>query len=145
MCALLERLPKRILAIDDDIDLLMLLERSLNKEGYAVETAASLAEAEEILPQYLPHLVLLDINVNGEDGRQLCWKLKNTTTEPLAKVIIMSGYDYNTGRAVLFGADDFITKPFHTEYLLHRIDLLFAPQITAAVNPPFIDAIGDSD
>lgn len=129
MCALFERLPKRILIVDDDIDLLMLLERSLDKEGYAVETAASLTEAEEILPQLLPHLVLLDINVNGEDGRKLCWKLKNTSPTPSAKVIVMSGYDYNTGRAVLFGADDFITKPLHTEYLLHRVDLLLMPSI----------------
>jgi DNA-binding response OmpR family regulator len=134
MCASFERLPKRILIIDDDIDLLMLLERCLDREGYAVETAASLAEAEDILPQFLPHLVLLDINVNGEDGRQLCWKLKNTATVPAAKVIIISGYDYNTGRAVLFGADDFITKPLHTEYLLHRVDLFLEPSINAADN-----------
>ena len=140
MCALLERLPKRILIIDDDIDLLMLLERCLDREGYAIETAASLAEAEEILPQFLPHLVLLDINVNGEDGRQLCWKLKNATAEPPTKVIIISGYDYNTGRAVLFGADDFITKPLHTEYLLHRVSLLLEPQINAADNS-FLDRI----
>lgn len=124
MCALFERLPKRILIVDDDIDLLMLLERCLDREGYAVETAASLTEAEEILPQFFPHLVLLDINVNGEDGRKLCWKLKNATATPFSKVIVMSGYDCNTGRAVLFGADDFITKPLHSEYLLHRMDLL---------------------
>ena len=106
MCALFGRLPKRILIIDDDIDLLMLLERCLDKEGYAVETAASLAEAEEVLPQFLPHLVLLDINVNGEDGRKLCWKLKNANEESAVKVIIFSGYDYSSGRAMLFGADD---------------------------------------
>ncbi len=129
MCALFDRLPKRILIVDDDIDLLMLLERCLDKEGYAVETAASLAEAEEILPQFFPHLVVLDINVNGEDGRKLCWKLKNTGPTPSSKVIVMSGYDYNTGRAVLFGADDFITKPLHTEYLLHRVELLLEPSI----------------
>jgi DNA-binding response OmpR family regulator len=134
MCALFERLPKRILIIDDDIDLLMLLERCLDSEGYAIETAASLAEAEEILPQFLPHLVLLDINVNGEDGRQLCWKLKNSVTKPSSKVIIISGYDCNTGRAVLFGADDFITKPLHTEFLLHRVDRLLEEQTDAANN-----------
>jgi DNA-binding response OmpR family regulator len=132
MCALFERLPNRILIIDDDIDLLMLLERCLDRNGYAIETAASLAEAEEILPQFSPNLVLLDINVNGEDGRQLCWKLKNSGESPAVKVIIMSGYDYNTGRAVLFGADDFITKPLHTEYLLHRVNLLLEPQGNAA-------------
>jgi DNA-binding response OmpR family regulator len=128
MCALFGRLPKRILIIDDDIDLLMLLERCLDKEGYAVETAASLAEAEEVLPQFLPHLVLLDINVNGEDGRKLCWKLKNANEESAVKVIIISGYDYSTGRAMLFGADDLLPKPLHTDYLLHKVEAALEPQ-----------------
>ena len=141
MCALFERLPKRILIIDDDIDLLMLLERRLDQQGYAIETAASLAEAEEILPEFLPHLVLLDINVNGEDGRQLCFKLKNASTQPPVKVIIMSGYDYSTGRALLFGADDMLPKPFHMEYLLHRVDQLLNGQINAG-NP--FSGISDS-
>src|SRR6476620_12304493 len=122
MCAEYRRLPKRILIIDDDLDLLMLLERQLDKQGYAVETAASLPEAEEILPQFLPDLVLLDININGEDGRQLCWKLKNSDDYPHSIVIIISGYDYSTGRAFLFGADDMLPKPFHMEYLLHRVN-----------------------
>jgi DNA-binding response OmpR family regulator len=121
MCAEFRRLPKRILIIDDDLDLLMLLERQLDKQGYAVETAASLPEAEDILPQFLPDLVLLDININGEDGRQLCWKLKKSDDYPRSKVILISGYDYSTGRALLFGADDLLVKPFHMEYLLHRV------------------------
>ena len=119
MCAY--RVSKRILIIDDDLDLLMLLERRLQKEGYAIETAASLSEAEEVIDYFSPHLVLLDINVNGEDGRKLCWKLKKEDNKEV-KVVIMSGYDYDTGRAVLFGADDLLQKPLHAEYLLHRVD-----------------------
>jgi len=130
MCAVFGRLPKRILIVDDDIDLLMLLERSLDREGYAVETAASLPEAEEILPQFCPNLVLLDINIKGEDGRQLCWKLKNATTKSSVKVMLMSGYDFSTGRALLFGADELVPKPLHTAYLLHRIETLLEPKVT---------------
>lgn len=115
---------KRILVVDDDVDLLMLLERLLTKEGFIVETAASLAEAEDVYNYFTPHLVLLDINVKGEDGRKLCWQFKNARTD--VKVIIMSGYDHSLGRAVLFGADDLIPKPINTEYLLHRIENLLA-------------------
>ena len=121
MCATKEKHPKRILIIDDDIDLLMLLERSLVKEGYSVEAAASLPEAEEVIYAFQPHLVLLDINVNGEDGRQLCWKLKKQMGEKAIKVIIISGYDYSAGRAVLFGADDLLAKPFQFDYLSNCI------------------------
>jgi DNA-binding response OmpR family regulator len=122
MCALYKEIPNRILVIDDDVDLLMLLERRLEREGYHVETAASLPEAEEILSSFKPHLVLLDINVKGEDGRKLCWKLKMAENNSV-KVIIMSGYDYSRGRAALFGADDLLPKPLNIEYLLHCLSL----------------------
>ena len=113
-----EKHQKRILIIDDDIDLLMLLERRLVKEGYKIEAAASLPEAEDVLPAFKPNLVLLDINVNGEVGRQLCWKLKKENSGRDIKVIIISGYDYSAGRAVLFGADDLLPKPLHIDYML---------------------------
>ena len=116
-----EKRPKRILIIDDDLDLLMLLERRLLREGYDIETAASLPEAEEIIPYFTPQLVLLDINVKGEDGRKLCWKLKKTKNAKPLTVLIMSGYDHSTGRAVLFGADGLLPKPLNTDFLLHQV------------------------
>ena len=113
---------KRILVVDDDVDLLMLIERLLNKQGFIVETAANLTGAEDIFSYFGPQLVLLDINVNGEDGRKLCWQLKNNGTG--VKVIIMSGYDFSVGRAMLFGADELIPKPINTEFLILRIESL---------------------
>ena len=112
----------RILVVDDDIDLLMLLERRLVQAGYEVETAASLQEAEELAVFFDPHLVLLDININGQDGRQLCWKLKHAPGTR-TKVLLLSGYDCSISRASLFGADGIIAKPVPTEYLLHCIGL----------------------
>jgi DNA-binding response OmpR family regulator len=126
MCAAYET-TKRILVIDDDIDLLMLLERRLKQDEYEVDTAVSLTEAEELIPSFLPHLVLLDINVNGEDGRKLCYKMKQIYGDSI-KVIIMTGYDYNQVMPVLFGADDLLSKPLHTEFLLHRISLHLLPK-----------------
>ena len=116
------RIAGRILVIDDDIDLLMLLERSLQKNNYIVETAASLAEGRELLNQFYPDLILLDINLKGEDGRQLCWSIKNSSSKFCPKVIMMSGYDYKSSVASLFGADEFIAKPIITDYLLYRIE-----------------------
>ncbi len=127
-------LQKRVLIIDDDVDLLMLLERRLLKEGYDIETAASLPQAEEIIESFTPHLVLLDINVNGQDGRRLCWKLKKTDDHHNVKVMMMSGYDYNAGRAALFGADEMLSKPLHTDYLLHRMDAHLYPQSSTLNN-----------
>ena len=124
MCVLKEEVSKRILIVDDDVDLVMLLERQLKMEGYETETALSLSEAEQLVVYFDPHLVLLDINVRGEDGRQLCWKLKHQPVYRVAKVLIISGFDYSFSRAILFGADDILPKPFETEYLLDRISEL---------------------
>ena len=129
MCVLKEEASKRILIVDDDVDLVMLLERQLKMEGYETETALSLTEAEQLVVHFDPHLVLLDINVRGEDGRQLCWKLKHQPVYRVAKVLIISGFDYSFSRAILFGADDILPKPFETEYLLDRISELTADPI----------------
>jgi len=115
---------KRILLVDDDIDLLMLLERKLQKSGYIIESAASMPEAEYVLSLFKPHIVILDINVAGDDGRQLCWKIKNTPDFQHTKVILMSGYNYPINRQTLFGADDYLAKPFQSEYLLQKVTTL---------------------
>jgi DNA-binding response OmpR family regulator len=130
---------KRILLVDDDIDLLMLLERKLQKSGYIIESAASMPEAEYVLSLFKPHIVILDINVAGDDGRQLCWKIKNTGDNRQAKVILMSGYNYPINRQLLFGADDYLAKPFQGEYLLNKIETLLNDETAIApaiVLPP---------
>lgn len=125
----------RILVVDDDIDLLMLLERTLQKHGYKVESAVSLAEAEYITAQFKPDLVLLDINLSGDDGRQLCWKIKHPTDGRQTKVILMSALFYPTSRTLLFGADDFIAKPFVTEFLLQKINAQLQEEPVTAMAP----------
>lgn len=122
-----EEVLKRILIVDDDIDLLMLLERRLQKAGYEIETAISLPEAEELIIYFEPHLILLDINVNGFDGRHLSWKVKNRLN-PQTKIIIISGFDYSPRRAALFGADEILPKPLNTDTLLQKIDHLISQQ-----------------
>ena len=131
MNAVCEQDVHRILVVDDDIDLLMLLERRLVQAGYKVETAASLLEAEELSVFFEPHLVLLDININGQDGRKLCWQLKHAPGTQ-TKVLLLSGYDCSISRAALFGADGIIAKPVPTEYLLHCIRQQLAP---ASIHP----------
>jgi DNA-binding response OmpR family regulator len=118
----------RVLVVDDDIDLLMLMERKLQQYGYVVESAVSLAEAEYVDSIFKPHLVLIDINVGGEDGRQLCWKIKHTAESRKTKVILMSGMYYPTSRVMLFGADDFVAKPYPPEFVQQKIAAVLAQQ-----------------
>jgi len=117
----------RVLVVDDDIDLLMLMERKLQQNGYIVESAVSLSEAEYVLSLFKPDLVLIDINVGGEDGRQLCWKIKHNTQATKPKVMLMSGLYYPLNKVMLFGADDFIAKPFPPEFVQQKIVSAFLP------------------
>lgn len=125
--------PLRILVVDDDIDLLMLMERILTKAGYNVESAASLPEAEYVQSMFHPHLVLIDINIAGCDGRQLCWKIKHDATQADTKVVLMSGTSYPTSKVLLFGADDFIAKPFQSEYVLQKTEDLLSHTVQEPV------------
>lgn len=127
---------KRILLVDDDIDLLMLLERKLQRSGYLIESAASLPEAEYVLSLFKPDLVLLDINIAGDDGRQLCWKIKHSEQNSKAKVILMSGFNYTISGPLSFGADDFVAKPFHADYLLNKVEQLLEDQ--PVLSPVFV-------
>jgi DNA-binding response OmpR family regulator len=125
----------RVLVVDDDIDLLMLMERKLQQNGFVVESAVSLAEADYILSLFKPDLVLIDINVSGEDGRQLCWKIKHAPETSHTKVILMSALYYPTGRVLLFGADDFVAKPFPPEFVQQKIAALFQEKAMTALQP----------
>jgi DNA-binding response OmpR family regulator len=120
--------PVRILVVDDDIDLLMLLERKLQQQGYKVESAVSLSEAEYVFSLFKPDLVLIDINVSGDDGRQLCWKIKHARENQATKVILMSAMCCPTNRTLLFGADEFIAKPFMSEFLLQKVSAQLQPE-----------------
>lgn len=115
----------RILVVDDDIDLLMLMERKLLQSGYIVESAVSLSEADYVLSLFKPDLMLIDINVGGEDGRQLCWKIKHTAQTSTTKVVLMSGLYYPSSKVMLFGADEFIAKPFPPEFVQNKIASMF--------------------
>lgn len=117
----MENLQSKILIIDDDVDLLMLLERRLNKEGYWVESAVSLSEGRDILHHWKPELVLLDININGEDGRCLAWELKSDPHFAQTPVILISGFDTSHRRAALFHADTVLPKPLDSGLLIDTL------------------------
>lgn len=125
----------KILVVDDDIDLLMLMERKLQQHGFVVESAVSLSEAEYVLSLFKPELVIIDINVNGEDGRQLCWKIKHGPDADRTKVMLMSGYCCPSSRVMRFDADDFIAKPFPPEFVQQKIAALFPQPAVVVMNP----------
>lgn len=113
----------RILVVDDDHRVRDVLTRFLEREGYAVIPATSGEEALEHVRAQPPDLVLLDVQLPGIDGYQVCHLLKENPATALIPVTILTGMQDAEARmrGIESGADDFLTKPFEYTLLRARI------------------------
>jgi DNA-binding response OmpR family regulator len=109
----------RILIVDDNADLTNIVSLILTSEGFLVKVCHSLSGCIGLINDWNPHILLLDVNVNGEDGRELCRKLKSVDEQNELKILLMSG-DENTLEQG-FGADGRIAKPFDSGLLIKNI------------------------
>lgn len=112
---------KKILLIDDDPDVRTVLQRTLQQQGYVVDTASRKKEAWEKLTACRPSLVLLDVLLSGDDGRELCREIKASPATKDIPVIMFSGHPSAGVQFQTWGADDFIAKPLHTATLLEKL------------------------
>lgn len=111
-----------ILVVDDNVDFLKITGLILKTQGYFAQTASNILEAAILLEQFHPDLMILDINLNGEDGREFCESLKTRSGNDQMKVIMISGYEENLGSVAWAGAHDFLLKPFEMDELISKID-----------------------
>ena len=111
---------KQILVADDDPAICDALKIMLEDEGYVVETLLS-GQPLYDLRDDLPDLIILDISMSGQDGRDICRYLKqNKRTENVLIIMISAGG--NIGRSAReAGADDYISKPFGMYDLLEKV------------------------
>ena len=108
----------KILIVDDDPLNLEILEEILS-EKYLVRTVESGEEAINVLPEFNPDLLLLDIMMHGIDGYEVCRRIRANQRYRLLKIILVSGKSMLDERLEGYeaGADDYITKPFVDEEL----------------------------
>ena len=106
-----------ILIVDDDADLSAIAARYLESEGFAVERAASAEEAYDLLAARPFDLVLLDINLPGDDGLAACAALRRASDVP---IVFASARTSETDRIVGLdtGGDDYLPKPYSLRELL---------------------------
>lgn len=110
----------KVLVIDDNIDLTSIVSMILVAEGFSVKACNTLEEGFFHLKDWKPQVVLLDVNIDGEDGRLLCQKIKSDTKE-VVRIILMSGDESTLDDVSSYGADDSIAKPFESATLLQKI------------------------
>ncbi len=114
---------KNILIIDDDTDLSFIMAEMLENYGYTVTCAFDSETAFELLAISAYHLVLLDINLPGSTGFELCKELRSVSTVP---VIFASARTNESDRVTGFdiGGDDYLPKPYSMKELLSRVNAL---------------------
>ena len=110
----------RVLVVEDDKEIRALVKSSLEVEGFEVLTAVSLAEAQRIIANAKPELIILDLGLPDGDGAELVLSVRKEQNLP---IIIISARDQEAQKIRLLdaGADDYLSKPFGVQELLARI------------------------
>ena len=117
---MIENKPRRILVVDDDATLLVVLSEQLRDDGYEVATARDGLEALRRLEGGWPDLILLDLTMPRIDGVALARQIKAQVDLP---IIVLSAIDTADSKARLLDevAEDYVSKPYHYPELRARI------------------------
>jgi class 3 adenylate cyclase/CheY-like chemotaxis protein len=114
--------PARILVVDDMPANVRLLEAVLEAAGYSVLSASSGPEALERVADELPDLVLLDVQMAGMNGYEVCRRIREREETALLPIVMVTSHDSEARiDGIRAGADDFVTKPFDQQELLLRV------------------------
>ncbi|HKG08304.1 MAG TPA: response regulator [Pedobacter sp.] len=109
----------KILAVDDDRDIVEVIKIILEDEGYEVSTLTSGIDVLKVIALIRPDLILLDVMLGGIDGRDICRQIKNHDLFKAIPVIMISA-SHNLQSLLEFpgSPDDFIAKPFDIDRLV---------------------------
>src|SRR5882762_4427660 len=111
---------KRILVVDDDQHITLVLRSGLTKHGYDVRVAAEGQSALELFQLWTPDLVVTDLSMPNMDGLEVCRRLRAISGVPII-VLSVKGDESVKIEALDAGADDYVTKPFGMGEFLARI------------------------
>jgi len=111
----------KILVVDDDLDILVVMEILLSMKGYEVEVTAKWENTFDKIETFKPDLILLDVLISGNDGRVLCKQLKSDPVKKSIPIIMFSAHPSAAATIKEYGANDFIAKPFDVNDLLAKI------------------------
>jgi DNA-binding response OmpR family regulator len=113
----------RVLIVEDDAALALVLRENLVFEGFDAECAASGGAAINKAREFNPDLIILDINLPDTSGFDLCGVLRHNGRTPVI-MLTARGQKSDKLRGLHLGADDYVTKPFDLEELLARVHVV---------------------
>jgi len=113
----------KLLLVDDDADLRAVTSFALQQAGFLVVGASSVPTAVAAFEHEHPDLVLLDINLPGGSGFDVCSAIRRVSRAPIM-MLTVRGEEEDLVRALELGADDYLTKPFSPRTLIARVRAL---------------------
>ena len=120
----LESGKRKILLVDDDIDLVDITNKALQEDGrFEVRVASNGFDAGMMVKEYRPDLIILDVMLPDINGKEVCHRVRADPTMEEVRIICISGMieDDKISELKLAGADDFIHKPFDVDILIERM------------------------
>jgi DNA-binding response OmpR family regulator len=115
-------MPKRILIVEDDYDILCLFTDALNEEGYQVVGFNYTASVLDCILEHQPDLVMLDFLLPGVNGGELCREIKTNEATAHLPVILLSALPRLPETFGDYGCDKFLAKPFDIDVLMHTVE-----------------------
>jgi DNA-binding NtrC family response regulator len=108
---------RRVLIVDDEVAARYGMRRALEREGYIIDEAASTDEARKRLAVAPPGLILLDVNLPGQNGLDYLREIAAMPSPPLVVIITAHGNERTAVEAIKSGAHDYLSKPFEVDEL----------------------------
>ncbi|HMU70354.1 MAG TPA: response regulator [Chitinophagales bacterium] len=114
----------KILIVDDDEKVTLLLSRYLSSVGYQVVAINQSSKAIQTANTVLPDLFILDIMMPHPDGFTLCRMLRADPKFAGTPILIITALDNSNSKATTFGANDYLAKPFNLDELSSKVEAL---------------------
>jgi two-component system phosphate regulon response regulator PhoB len=118
---------RKILVVDDDPQVRKILTRMLEPGTYEIRSADDGFTALQSIRDWSPDLVILDIMMPGMSGIEVCRQIREEKPGPDLQILMLSAKDSQADRirALEYGANDYVTKPFHIASLGRKIQYMF--------------------